>query len=391
MSFKVNHPPKRLIKSTYWGILTPGTPSLSPPKPGLYPMLYHLAHYLAYYYPLFHVVHYVSFRAIASLLSTLMLSFIGGNWFITQSKTFFRSKARDLTPERHKLKDDMPTMGGIFILIVVLINSLLWCDLSKYHVWIFLLCLFLFGCIGAWDDWSKIRKQKGISEKAKFGLQCVAAFITTVLWLQLTHAPTTITFPFFKTLQPDIGIFFIPWAIFIIVGCSNAVNLTDGLDGLAIGSLMPNFVTFSLIAYLAGHYQFAEYLHIPFAGTSEIAVIGAILIGASLGFLWYNTYPAQIFMGDVGSLALGAGLALMTLMAKQELLLVIAGGLFVVEAISVIAQVLSYKLRGKRILKMAPIHHHFELLGWQESKITVRFSIITLILCLLAIVTLKLR
>lgn len=354
-------------------------------------MLYHLAHYLEYYYPLFHVVHYVSFRAIASLLSTLTLSFVCGNWFIEQSKIFFRAKARNLTPERHKDKDDMPTMGGIFILMLVLVNSLLWCDLYKSHVWIFLVCLFSFGCIGAWDDWSKIRWRQGISAPIKFGLQCIAALTIILLWLILTHAPTTITFPFFKNLQPDIGLLFIPWALFIMVGCSNAVNLTDGLDGLAIGSLMPNFVTFSLIAYLAGHYQFAEYLHIPFAGTAEITVIGAILIGASLGFLWYNTYPAQIFMGDVGSLALGAGLALMTLMAKQELLLLVAGGLFVVEAVSVIAQVLSYKLRGKRILKMAPIHHHFELLGWQESKITVRFSIITLVLCLLAVVTLKLR
>lgn len=354
-------------------------------------MLYHVAQYLTQYYPLFHVVHYVSFRAIASLLSTLMMSLVWGNWFIAQSKIFFRSKARNLTPERHKAKDDMPTMGGIFILLVVLINALLWCDLYKAHVWIFLVCLFLFGGIGAWDDWRKINSRHGISASVKFGLQCSAALMIVLVWLITTHASTTITFPFFKNLQPDIGWLFIPWALFVIVGCSNAVNLTDGLDGLAIGSLMPNFVTFSVIAYLAGHYQFAEYLHIPFAGTAEIAVVGAILIGASLGFLWYNTYPAQIFMGDVGSLALGAGLALMALMAKQELLLLVSGGLFVVETISVVMQVLSYKLRGKRILKMAPIHHHFELLGWQESKITVRFGIITLVLCLLAIVTLKLR
>jgi phospho-N-acetylmuramoyl-pentapeptide-transferase len=274
---------------------------------------------------------------------------------------------------------------------VVLINTLLWCNLYKSHVWIFLACLFSFGLIGLWDDVNKIRNQKGISAFLKFGLQIGAALIITLMWLIFTCAPTTITLPFFKNIQPDLGFLFIPWATLVIVGCSNAVNLTDGLDGLAIGSLMPNFVTFALIAYLAGHYQFSEYLHIPFAGTSEIAVIGAILIGASLGFLWYNAYPAQIFMGDVGSLALGAGLALMALMAKQELLLLISGGLFVGEAISVIAQVVSYQLRGKRILKMAPIHHHFELLGWQESKITVRFSIITLVLCLLAIVTLKLR
>src|SRR5262249_19741178 len=161
------------------------------------------------------------------------------------------------------------------ILLMVFINSLLWCDLSKPHVWIFLLCLFFFGCIGAWDDWNKINKKKGISAPLKFGLQCIAALIVTLLWLTLTYAPTTITFPFFKNIQPDIGLLFIPWAMFIIVGCSNAVNLTDGLDGLAIGSLMPNFVTFSIIAYLAGHCQFAEYLHIPFAGTAEIAIIGA--------------------------------------------------------------------------------------------------------------------
>lgn len=179
--------------------------------------------------------------------------------------------------------------------------------------------------------------------------------------------------------------------MFVIVGCSNAVNLTDGLDGLAISSLLPNFATFALICYLAGHWGIAHYLQIPFAATAEIAIIGAILIGSSLGFLWYNTYPAQIFMGDVGSLALGAGLALMTIMAKQELLLPIAGGLFVFETISVMLQVLSVRLRGKRLFRMAPIHHHFELLGWPESRITTRFGIISLVLCLLALVTLKLR
>jgi len=202
---------------------------------------------------------------------------------------------------------------------------------------------------------------------------------------------TTISFPFFKSLQPDLGWFFIAWVMFILVGTSNAVNLTDGLDGLAIGSLMPNFATFSIICYLAGHYKIANYLHIPFAGSAEIAVLGSILVGASLGFLWYNAYPAQIFMGDVGSLALGSGLALMAIMAKQELLLPIAGGLFMVETISVMMQVFSFKYLGRRIFKMAPIHHHFELLGWPESKITVRFGIISLILCLLALVTLKLR
>jgi len=206
-----------------------------------------------------------------------------------------------------------------------------------------------------------------------------------------TSFSTELIFPFFKHCRPDLGLFFIPWAVFILVGCSNAVNLTDGLDGLAIGSLLPNFATFTLICYLAGHYGIAHYLQIPFAGTAEIVVIGAILIGASLGFLWYNAYPAQIFMGDVGSLALGAGLALMAIMAKQELLLSISGGLFVLETVSVMVQVLSVRYLGKRIFKMAPIHHHFELLGWPESRITTRFGIISLVLCLLALITLKLR
>ena len=206
-----------------------------------------------------------------------------------------------------------------------------------------------------------------------------------------TPFSTELVFPFFKHCRPALGLFFIPWAIFILVACSNAVNLTDGLDGLAIGSLLPNFAIFALICYLAGHWGLAHYLQIPFAGTAEIAIMGAILIGSSLGFLWYNAYPAQIFMGDVGSLALGAGLALMAIMAKQELLLPISGGLFMLETVSVIAQVLFVRFRGKRLFKMAPIHHHFELLGWPESRITTRFGIISLVLCLLALITLKLR
>lgn len=191
--------------------------------------------------------------------------------------------------------------------------------------------------------------------------------------------------------MPSLGLLFVPWAMFLLIGASNAVNLTDGLDGLAIGSLISNFATFTGLLYVSGHAVFASYLHIPFMGNAEVAVIGATLIGASLGFLWYNTYPAQIFMGDVGSLALGSGLALMALMAKQELLLAIAGGLFVLETLSVILQVWSYKLRKKRIFKMAPLHHHFELLGWPEAQITVRFALVSLILCLISLMTLKIR
>lgn len=354
-------------------------------------MIVSLSLFLKFYSSIFNVFHYVSVRAIGGLLSTLVMSLLFGSWFIDKSKLFFRSKARELTPERHKEKDNLPTMGGIFILAMVFINTLLWCDMSKPYVSIMLFCLLGFGFIGAWDDWSKIKYRKGISARMKFGLQIAVAFLIVSLLVFCTDMPQTLVFPFFKTVQPSIGLLFIPWAIFIIVGCSNAVNLTDGLDGLAIGSLMPNFATFALCAYIAGHGQLAHYLQVPFVPTAEIAIMGAIFVGASLGFLWYNTYPAQIFMGDVGALSLGACLALMALMAKQEFLLLIAGGLFVLETLSVILQIISYKYTGKRLFKMAPIHHHFELLGWQESKITTRFGIISLVLCLLALVTLKLR
>ncbi len=354
-------------------------------------MLYHVSYLLKLLNPFFNVIHYVSFRAIAGLLSSLLFSILFGNLFIRKiSGNLFRSQAREWTPDTHKLKGNMPTMGGIFIIFTVLINILLWCNLTDLKVWIFLLNIVTFGAIGFWDDWKKIKEKKGISSRTKFRLQLAMGSIISLL-LMWQHIDTQVYLPFFKTLHPDIGILFIVWSTFILVGASNAVNLTDGLDGLAIGSLISNFVTFSGVCYLAGHAALTHYLHIPYSGTAEIAVIGAILVGASLGFLWFNAYPAQIFMGDVGSLALGASLALMAIMAKQELLLLISGGLFVVETLSVIAQVISFRVFGKRIFKMAPLHHHFELLGWPEAKITVRFGIISLILCLLSLITLKIR
>jgi len=354
-------------------------------------MLYHIANILKSYLSILNVVHYVSFRAMAALLTALGFSLLCGNWFITKVCILFASKARPLVPESHKIKNNLPTMGGIFIITIIVITSLLWSDLSNPLVWVFLFTLLGFGTIGLWDDWYKIRYNIGISATHKFALQWLIAFIIIVLWIYGAGGTTTISFPFFKNFNPNLGFLFVPWTMFVIVAFSNAVNLTDGLDGLAIGSLIPNFATFSLICYLAGHAKLADYLHIPFSGSAEIAVLGATLVGASLGFLWYNTYPAQIFMGDVGSLALGACLALMGIMAKQELLLALAGGLFVLETLSVIIQVFSYKILGRRVFKMAPLHHHFELLGWQESKITVRFFIISLILCLLALITLKIR
>jgi phospho-N-acetylmuramoyl-pentapeptide-transferase len=353
-------------------------------------MLYHLSLYLKNYISVLNVVHYVSFRVMASLLTALILSFIFGSWFIAQSYRF-RAKAREYTPSSHQVKNNTPTMGGIFVLITAIVTTLLWSNLTRPEVWIFLLCLIGFGSVGFWDDWSKISYSKGISESHKFKAQVAIALLIALLWYWFGHPVTTVCVPFFKHINPELGLLLIPWAAFVLVGTSNAVNLTDGLDGLAIGSLISTFGTFSLICYVAGNYTFAHYLHIPFTATSEITIIGATLVGASLGFLWYNTYPAQIFMGDVGSLALGSGLALMALMARQELLLAIAGGLFIVETLSVIVQVVSYKWLGRRLFKMAPIHHHFELLGWQEAKITTRFGIISLILCLITLMTLKLR
>ncbi len=354
-------------------------------------MIYHLSNYLKHTFSIFNVIHYVSFRAIAALLTSLFFSFIFGNWFINKSQQFFRTNVREWTPEAHKIKNNMPTMGGIFIIATVIFSSLLWCNLLQYTVLLFLACITGFGIIGFLDDWFKIKRKKGISARSKFLLQITFALIIAICLYAHNPNQAFISFPFFKNLTIDLGYFYIAWVAFILVAMCNAVNLTDGLDGLAIGSLIPNFALYSLICYIAGHFLLAYYLHIPYAHSSEITIIGCALVGASLGFLWYNTYPAQIFMGDVGSLALGSALALMAILAKQELLLVISGGLFVMETVSVIMQVVSFKYFGKRIFKMAPLHHHFELLGWQESKITVRFGIISLILCLFALLTLKIR
>lgn len=354
-------------------------------------MLYYAALALKSHLSFLNVVHYVSFRAIAGLLASFFSSVLIGGLFIDRFKSMLACRVREYVPESHTVKNNKPTMGGIFILFVVVGNALLWCNLACAKVWVLLTCLVGFGAIGAWDDWSKINHTRGIKSWQKFLLQCCMACLVVCGWVWFAGGTTYLSLPFFKHILPDLGLFFIPWAMFVIVALSNAVNLTDGLDGLAIGSLIPNFISFSIICYFSGHTELSSYLWIPYADTSEVVVVGALLIGASLGFLWYNTYPAEIFMGDVGSLSLGAGLACMALMAKQELLLVVAGALFVVEVISVILQVFSVKCRGRRLFLMAPIHHHFELLGWKETKITARFGIISLVMCLLALITFKLR
>lgn len=354
-------------------------------------MFYHLALRLQDYFSICNVVHYVSFRAIAALLTSLFLSLIFGQKFIDFSRKTFRSSARPFTPENHQLKGSTPVMGGLFILTIVLLNLFLWCDWTKPEMWLFAMVLLGFGAIGFVDDLCKIWYKKGISARQKFCLQIFVATLVIIAWVYFKEPCDTICVPFFKNFNPHLGWLFIPWLVFVIVAMSNAVNLTDGLDGLAIGVLLSNFSVFSMIGYLAGHQLLAMYLNIPFTGTAEVAIVGAILIGASLGFLWFNAHPAQIFMGDVGSLSLGAALAFMAIVSRQELLLPIAGGLFVFEVLSVIGQYVSIKCYGKKLFKMAPVHHHFELLGWQEPKITVRFNIVSIVLCLFALITLKMR
>jgi len=331
------------------------------------------------FWPILGLLQHTGLRVAGALFSTFLLSFTCGKWFVGLSKRFFRAQSRPHTPDTHRVKDDTPTMGGILILATVLINTLLWCDFTQPNVWILLLCLLGFGAVGAWDDAGKIRSRHGMSALTKFVLQSAIALLVTGLWLYVGGGSTELMLPYVQRCMIDLGMLFFAWALLVIVGSSNAVNLTDGLDGLAVGSLIPNFALFAGISYMFG----TLYMQM-----SELAVIAASIMGACFGFLWYNTHPAQIFMGDVGSLALGAGLGCLALMAKSELLLVVSGGVFVVETLSVMAQVISFKLRGKRLFKMAPIHHHFELVGWHESTITMRFTIISLMLSLLAFVAL---
>lgn len=336
------------------------------------------------------IMHYVSFRAIAALLSSFIAFILCGNRFIAFSERYFMSSARDFTPDTHQLKKT-PSMGGLLILAITGITVFLWSDLANMQVCSVLLALVFFGAIGFWDDWSKKVSKKGISIRLKWSLQALSALIVVLCMLASGATTPVLSVPFLKDCSVALGILYLAWASFIIVGTSNAMNLTDGLDGLAISSFIPNIATFSIICYLAGHVVLAQYLFIPYAASSELTVVGGALIGSALGFLWFNAYPAQIFMGDVGSLSLGAALACMALISKQEMLLALSAGVFVLETVSVILQVIWVRGYGKKLFKLAPIHHHFELMGMKESKITVRFTIISIVCCLLALITLKIR
>lgn len=354
-------------------------------------MLYHLALSFQKTVSFCNVVHYVSFRSMAALLTSFFMSLLLGQKFINFSAKFFQSGVRPFTPDSHKSKGKTPTMGGCFILFVVLVNIFVWCNLQNSDIWALIATLVGFGLIGFLDDLSKLYCQLGLYPRQKFLMQVVVAMFIAIGWIYFKDPSDVLCVPFLKDFLPSLGYLFIPWIVFILVGTSNAVNLTDGLDGLAIGTLLSTFSVFSVVAYLTGHVAFASYLNIPFAASSEVSIVGGILIGVSMGFLWFNAHPAQIFMGDVGSLSLGATLAMMAIISRQELLLPIAGGMFVLEALSVMSQCIARKYYNTKIFKMAPIHHHFELLGWKEPKITVRFNIISMMLCLIALMTLKLR
>jgi phospho-N-acetylmuramoyl-pentapeptide-transferase len=358
-------------------------------------MLYHLLYPFGSDLILFNVFKYISFRAVMATLTALMISFLLGRPLVDYLKAFqIGQMVRDDGPSSHLEKSGTPTMGGILILFAMTISCLLWTRLDNMYIWLVLGVTLSYGAVGFADDYLKIvrRNHRGLKAKQKFGLQLlIGAVVGCILWMDPVFK-TTLALPFFKNVNPDLGIFYIPFVALVIAGASNAVNLTDGLDGLAIGPVMICGATYLVFAYIAGHLKLSQYLQVSYvAGSGELCVLCGAMLGAGMGFLWYNAYPAEIFMGDVGSLSLGGLLGAVAVVTKNEILLAIAGGVFVIETVSVILQVASFKATGKRIFNMAPIHHHFELQGWPEPKVIVRFWIISVIFALIAISTLKLR
>ncbi len=359
-------------------------------------MLYHLLYPLHQYVGGFNVFRYITFRTAGAVLTCFVLMLACMPAFIRWLKARQIGQViRDDGPESHLSKAGVPTMGGLCILGAVAVSVLLWADLGNRFVWLLLAVLGWFGAIGAYDDYRKITRQhsKGLSAGGKMALQVAGALAVAAFLVATPGFDTQLSVPFFKGWRPDLGAWWLPFAVIVITGTSNAVNLTDGLDGLVTGPLVIASGVYVIFAYLAGHALLAAYLQIPYvAGAGEVAVVCGALVGGCLGFLWYNAYPAEVFMGDTGSLALGAALGTAATIIKQEFLLVIAGGIFVVEALSVILQVGYFKMSGgKRIFLMAPYHHHFEQMGWQEPKVVVRFWIVAIALGLVALATLKLR
>jgi len=361
-------------------------------------MLYHLLYPFHNDFTVLNVTGYITFRTAAASLSALAISLLLGPWMIRKLREFQIGQViRQEGPTSHRAKAGTPTMGGLLILAGSLVPTLLWADLTNEYVWIAVLTTAAFGAVGFVDDYLKIvrRDHHGLWPRYKLGAQLIISLIVGVELLLLQRQgqyTTQLTFPFFKWLIPDLGWWYVPFTMIVLTAWSNAVNLTDGLDGLAISTFAVSATAFTALVYVTGHRVFAEYLLIVhFQGVGELTVFCGSLVGASLGFLWYNAYPAEIFMGDVGSLALGGALATVAILVKQELLLHIVGGVFVLEAASVIIQVASFKLTGKRVFKMAPLHHHFELIGWSEPKVITRFIIAAIIFALFSLTTLKLR
>ncbi len=360
-------------------------------------MLVWLANYLSEFHRAFNVFQYLTLRAILGVLTALVISFVVGPVMI-RKLSFYQigQNVRSDGPQSHLTKAGTPTMGGALILVAIALATLLWADLSNRYVWVVLLVTLAFGVIGWIDDYKKLmlKNSRGLSARAKYGWQSLIALVTGVVLYLTAQSPaeTQLIVPFFKTVAVNMGWWYLALVYFVVVGSSNAVNLTDGLDGLAILPTVMVAGALAVFAYATGNAKFAAYLGIPFIRESgEVVVFCGAIVGAGLGFLWFNAYPAQVFMGDVGALALGAALGIIAVLVRQELVFFVMAGVFVMETISVILQVASFKLTGRRIFRMAPLHHHFELKGWPEPRVIVRFWIITVILVLIGLATLKIR
>lgn len=358
-------------------------------------MLYQWLYSFADQVSAFNVFRYITFRTFISFFTAFLLCWMWGPYFIRRlQQKHFGQSIRDDGPQTHKKKAGTPTMGGGLILLSTLIPCLLWVDMMNPLVWGVLVVTWGFGLIGYIDDWLKVSKKnsKGLSGKVRLAGEFLISGLTVYVLINYFGLATKVSIPFFKHIAFDLGQFYVVFAALVIVGTANAVNLTDGLDGLAIVPVIISASTLGLFAYVSGHFAIAQYLQIPHvSGAGELVPVAATIVAAGMGFLWFNAYPAQVFMGDVGSLSLGGFLGTMAVLTNNELLMVILGGVFVVEALSVIIQVVSFKMTGKRVFKMAPLHHHYELHGLTETKIIVRFWIISILLAVLSIATLKLR
>lgn len=360
-------------------------------------MFFWLGEYFSQYFHFLHVLQYLTLRAILGTLTALIIAFLLGPTMIRWlGRSHVGQVVRHNGPKSHLSKAGTPTMGGALVLMAVTLSTLLWCDLHNRYVWLVLIVTLGFGVIGWLDDYLKLvlKNSRGLSAKKKYFFQSILALGAAcyLYFTATTPAETQLILPFFKNFSLPLGLFFILLSYFVIVGSSNAVNLTDGLDGLAILPAVMVAAALGVFVYVSGNFQFAKYLAIPYvSGCGELIVFCGALVGAGLGFLWFNAYPAQVFMGDVGALSLGAALGIVAVIVRQEIILFFMGGIFVLETVSVILQVASFKLTGKRIFRMAPIHHHFELKGWPEPRVIVRFWIITFVLVLCGLATLKLR